>query len=96
MAHDGMARAVRPVHSMFDGDTVFALATGAHELPAETETGFRSEHSRPAQLNHILDAAAGCFAAACTQAVLSATTVGAAIAYRDLCPSAFATRRRSS
>ena len=30
MAHDGMARAVRPSHTMFDGDTLFALATGAH------------------------------------------------------------------
>jgi len=28
MAHDGLARAIRPVHTMFDGDTVFALATG--------------------------------------------------------------------
>lgn len=27
-AHDGMARAVRPVHGLTDGDTVFALATG--------------------------------------------------------------------
>jgi L-aminopeptidase/D-esterase-like protein len=25
-AHDGMARAIRPVHTSFDGDTVFALA----------------------------------------------------------------------
>lgn len=30
MAHDGMARAIRPAHTMFDGDTLFALATGAH------------------------------------------------------------------
>ena len=30
MAHDGMARAIRPSHTMFDGDTLFALATGAH------------------------------------------------------------------
>lgn len=30
MAHDGMARAVRPSHTMFDGDTLFSLATGAH------------------------------------------------------------------
>lgn len=29
MAHDGLARAVRPAHTMFDGDTIFALATGA-------------------------------------------------------------------
>jgi L-aminopeptidase/D-esterase-like protein len=28
MAHDGLAQAIRPVHTMFDGDTVFALATG--------------------------------------------------------------------
>jgi L-aminopeptidase/D-esterase-like protein len=28
MAHDGLARAVRPAHTMLDGDTVFALATG--------------------------------------------------------------------
>jgi L-aminopeptidase/D-esterase-like protein len=30
MAHDGMARAIRPAHTMADGDTLFALATGAH------------------------------------------------------------------
>ncbi|WP_341701870.1 P1 family peptidase [Ferrovibrio sp.] len=29
MAHDGLARAIRPVHTPFDGDTLFALATGA-------------------------------------------------------------------
>lgn len=28
MAQDGVARAVRPAHTMFDGDTLFALATG--------------------------------------------------------------------
>ena len=28
MAHDGLARAVRPAHTMYDGDTLFALATG--------------------------------------------------------------------
>jgi L-aminopeptidase/D-esterase-like protein len=28
MAQDGLARAIRPAHTMFDGDTVFALATG--------------------------------------------------------------------
>jgi L-aminopeptidase/D-esterase-like protein len=31
MAHDGLARAVRPAHTMFDGDTIFALATGEVE-----------------------------------------------------------------
>lgn len=33
MAHDGIARAVNPAHTMYDGDTIFALATG--EVPAE-------------------------------------------------------------
>jgi L-aminopeptidase/D-esterase-like protein len=28
MAHDGLARAINPVHTGFDGDTIFALATG--------------------------------------------------------------------
>ena len=28
MAHDGMARAINPVHTLWDGDTVFAAATG--------------------------------------------------------------------
>jgi L-aminopeptidase/D-esterase-like protein len=30
-AHDGLARAVRPAHTMWDGDTVFTLATGTTE-----------------------------------------------------------------
>jgi L-aminopeptidase/D-esterase-like protein len=30
MAHDGMARAIRPSHTMFDGDTLFTLATRTH------------------------------------------------------------------
>lgn len=28
MAHDGLARVIRPVHTMFDGDTIFSLARG--------------------------------------------------------------------
>lgn len=31
MAHDGFARAIAPAHTPFDGDTIFALATGAHQ-----------------------------------------------------------------
>jgi L-aminopeptidase/D-esterase-like protein len=34
MAHDGFARAINPVHTMTDGDTIFALATGASGLTA--------------------------------------------------------------
>lgn len=28
MSHDGLARSIDPVHTMYDGDTMFALATG--------------------------------------------------------------------
>jgi L-aminopeptidase/D-esterase-like protein len=31
IAHDGLARTIRPVHTMFDGETAFALATGTGE-----------------------------------------------------------------
>ena len=89
VGHDGMARAIRPVHSMFDGDTVFALATGEHDLVALQPPGLRAPNSRPALINEILDAAARCFAAACTQAIVSATSLGGPLAYRDVCPSAF-------
>jgi L-aminopeptidase/D-esterase-like protein len=33
MAHDGLALAIRPVHTPFDGDTVFALSTGHSDSP---------------------------------------------------------------
>ncbi len=36
MAHDGLARCIDPVHTMGDGDTVFALATGASGETADT------------------------------------------------------------
>jgi L-aminopeptidase/D-esterase-like protein len=38
MAHDGLARAIAPVHTPFDGDVVFALATGTQPGPADVGT----------------------------------------------------------
>ncbi len=35
MAHDGLARTIVPVHTMYDGDTVFALATGGVNAPVD-------------------------------------------------------------
>ena len=35
MAHDGMARAIRPIHTPFDGDTVFVMSTGRAPLGDE-------------------------------------------------------------
>jgi L-aminopeptidase/D-esterase-like protein len=33
VAHDGIARAVRPAHTLYDGDTLFCMATGATSAP---------------------------------------------------------------
>lgn len=82
VAHDGLARAIRPAHSMHDGDTIFALST------AEPFSGTRPPWW-PNALNLVLRAAADMFAAACTRAVVEAVHVGGPPCYRDLCPSAF-------
>lgn len=75
-AHDGLARSVRPAHSMFDGDTVFALATGAKEL---TEP-------RPFALDKLCTAAADAFARAMVHGLLAATTLGDLPSYQDTWP----------
>jgi putative pantetheine hydrolase len=87
VAHDGMARAIRPSHTMFDGDTVFGLAVGADGATDLTASSDRTGHLR---LNRILEAGAACFAAACTAAIVRATSwPGGPPAYRDVCPSAW-------
>ncbi|MGJ5755257.1 L-aminopeptidase/D-esterase-like protein [Streptomyces puniciscabiei] len=63
-AHDGIARAVRPVHLMNDGDTVFALATGTRAL---------AEH--PLELNGILAAGADVVTRAIVRGVRAAESV---------------------
>jgi len=68
-AHDGMARAIRPVHMMTDGDVAFALATGAR--PA-------------ANLNALLAAAADTFARAVADGVYRATGHPGLPSYRHL------------
>lgn len=64
-AHDGIARAVRPVHLLNDGDTVFTLATGARPLDAEN----------PLALNEILAAGAEVVTRAIVRAVRAAGPV---------------------
>ncbi|MCC6615008.1 MAG: P1 family peptidase [Anaerolineae bacterium] len=43
MAHDGLARAIRPAHTMFDGDTLFALATGEKDADVTVIGAFAAE-----------------------------------------------------
>ncbi|MFI6494241.1 P1 family peptidase [Streptomyces sp. NPDC050564] len=64
-AHDGIARAVRPVHLLNDGDTVFALATGARPLAVEN----------PLALNEVLAAGADLVTRAIVRAVRAAESV---------------------
>ena len=86
-AQDGVARAVRPAHTMFDGDTVFALATGARELPADE--GPFGTAMRAAALDVLCSAAARVFARAMVRGVLAATGIPGLPAYRDVWPEAF-------
>ncbi|MFI7299449.1 P1 family peptidase [Streptomyces sp. NPDC050121] len=64
-AHDGIARAVRPVHLLTDGDTVFSLATGARPL----------DPAHPLALNDILAAGADMVTRAIVRAVRAAEPV---------------------
>lgn len=83
-AHDGLARAIRPAHSMFDGDTVFAVATGTRPLvPSENPLG---PLGRAAGLDRLCAAAADAFARAMVHGVLAATSMPDLPAYRDVWP----------
>lgn len=43
MAQDGLAQAIRPAHTMLDGDTIFTLATGEVEADATMVGAFAAE-----------------------------------------------------
>ncbi len=81
VAHDGLARAVRPAHSMSDGDTLFTLST-AHRPPPD-----------PALFHDVLTAGADCLTRAIGRAMLAADSVqtpaGQWSSYREAFPSAF-------
>ena len=67
-AHAGIARAVQPSHTLYDGDTVFGIATGANELPADRDAATR-------ELVMITAAAADALSLAILDAHASATPV---------------------
>ncbi len=76
MAQDGLARAIRPAHSPFDGDIVFAIATGATGQPALDEVS----------LTRLGVLAADCLARAVGRGVYAAQSLGDAVAWRDYTP----------
>nr|3S3U_A Chain A, cysteine transferase [Streptantibioticus cattleyicolor]3S3U_B Chain B, cysteine transferase [Streptantibioticus cattleyicolor]4IHD_A Chain A, ThnT protein [Streptantibioticus cattleyicolor]4IHD_B Chain B, ThnT protein [Streptantibioticus cattleyicolor] len=91
-AHDGLARAVRPVHLLSDGDTVFALSTGRRPLlpdrPDATAARAFGVHLEAGALNEVLAAGADVLTRAVVHAVLAATGVdtpgGVHPSYREL------------
>jgi len=76
MASAGLARAIRPVFAPFDGDVVFAMATGATPLGAGPARTFA--------LARIGSLAADALARAVARGVHAADPLGAAPAWRDL------------
>ncbi|GAA4508772.1 MULTISPECIES: P1 family peptidase [Nonomuraea] len=95
VAHDGLARAIRPAHTMVDGDTIFAVATCALPAPGGEQRVFgeRAGEDEPpgAELHDLLAAGADVFSRAVAHAVLAATGREGAPAYLDVFPSAMRT-----
>jgi L-aminopeptidase/D-esterase-like protein len=87
-AHDGLARTIRPCHTPLDGDTVFALATGAIEVAPDPTTP-ASMSPETALITAVGAAAADCLARAVLVGVLAADSVAGIPTYRDLLPGAF-------
>lgn len=74
MAQDGLARAIRPVHTPFDGDTLFVLATGTWPLSGPA----------PGQVARVGSLAADCVARAVARGVFLADSLGGVPSYREL------------
>ena len=54
MAHDGLARTIRPAHTMFDGDTIFALATGDKKADVNLVGAYAAELTARAIVNAVM------------------------------------------
>jgi L-aminopeptidase/D-esterase-like protein len=79
MAHDGLARAIRPVHTPFDGDVIFALSAARPEAHAAAPGGVG-----PAPVAQVGALAAQVVARAVGDAVLAASTLHGVPAVREL------------
>jgi L-aminopeptidase/D-esterase-like protein len=86
MAHDGLARAVYPSHTMFDGDTVFTIATGESGNVGEDSSDKRD---RDRALSLLGASAADAVARAIIHAILAAETVEPYVCHRDRYPGAY-------
>lgn len=77
IAHDGLARAVRPAHGMTDGDTFFALSSGHRPLPSDPLAAV-------GLLNRLLEVTAEVVVDACCAALTAAQTRRGLRSYLEL------------
>ncbi|MGV0994195.1 MAG: P1 family peptidase [Mycobacterium sp.] len=82
-AQDGLARSIRPAHTPVDGDTVFALATGAVEVEPSPDTPV-AMLPETALVTAVGAAAADCLARAVLAGVLAAQSVAAIPTMRQM------------
>jgi len=73
MAQDGFARALRPVHTPFDGDIVFAMATGKRPVP----------EPRGRTVMQLGNVAADTLSRAIARGIYEAESLGSMTSYRD-------------
>ncbi len=73
-AHDGLARAIRPAHMPFDGDTIFALSTATGETAGVNDVA----------LTMLSAVAAQCVERAIVHSILGAESVGEVPSWRDV------------
>lgn len=87
--HDGMARALDPIHGYVDGDIVFGCATGTVPL-GSADAPLRPEGPRLLALGELLAAATSTVSRAIVHATLAATGVAGFPSYAEAFPSALA------
>jgi len=88
MADDGLARAIKPTHTPYDGDTVFALGTGRISMASLGDPAF-AEYL-------IGSAAADALSRAVVHAILSADSTSCEKSYCDLFPNACRNRKKGA
>ena len=87
-AQDGLARAIRPVHTPIDGDTVFVRAAGAIAVQPSPDTP-AAMSPETALTTAVGAATADCLSRAVLGGVLAAASVAAIPTYRSVLPGAF-------
>lgn len=87
-AHDGLARTIQPCHTPIDGDTVFALATGAVTVDPDDKTPVAMS-PETALVTRVGAAAADVLARAVLVGLLAAEPVAGIPTYRGMLPGAF-------